>query len=242
MPINALTYPSGVQRAERPAPQLTLDGEELRVVVVDDHAFFRRALSAALTQRGFAVRADVELGADALPATLTHRPHVVLMDQRLPDLSGPEATRRILAEAPLTRVVAISGRGAEAELYAALTAGSVGYLLKSAPPDAIAAAVHAAAAGHTPVSPAVAGPLVAHFLRTAPDVRLRETVVVSEQLSDREREILVLLAAGHVNRAIADALFVSPHTVKGHVSAILTKLGVANRIQAAVYAARHGLD
>jgi DNA-binding NarL/FixJ family response regulator len=223
-------------------PQLALDGDQLRVVVVDDHALFRRALRQSLELRGFAVRAEVELGQQAFAATLEHHPHVVLMDQRLPDLSGAEATRLILAAAPLTRIVAISASGGEAALHEALAAGSAGYVLKSAGPDEIAAAVRAAAAGHTPISPAVAAHLVEHFQRTAAAKRPPLSAMLAEQLSDREREILALITAGHDNRAIADTLFISPHTVKGHVSTILSRLGVANRIQAAVYAARHDLD
>jgi len=218
-----------------------MDGEQLRVVVVEDHALFRRALRESLELRGFAVRAEVELGEQALPATLEHRPHVVLMDQRLPDLSGPEVTRLILAEAPLTRVVAISAFGGEAELREAIAAGSAGYVLKSASPAEIAAAVRAAAAGGTPVSPAVAVHLVEHFRRTTATEHPPEIAALTEQLSEREREILALIVAGHDNRAIAATLFISPHTVKGHVSTILSRLGVANRTQAAVYAARHRL-
>jgi len=223
-------------------PQLAADGDQLRVVVVDDHALFRRALRHSLELRGFAVPAEVKLGEHALAATLEHRPHVVLMDQRLPDLSGAEATRLILTAAPLTRIVAISASGGEAALHEALAAGSVGYVLKSAGADEIAAAVRAAAAGHTPISPAVAAHLVEHFQRTTAAKRPPLSAVLAEQLSDREREILALITAGHDNRAIADTLFISPHTVKGHVSTILSRLGVANRIQAAVYAARHDLD
>jgi DNA-binding NarL/FixJ family response regulator len=217
-------------------------GEQLRVVVVDDHALFRRALRRSLERRGFAVPADVELGAHALPATLEHRAHVVLMDQRLPDLSGPEATRLILVEAPWTRVVAISAFGAEADLRAALEAGSAGYLLKSARPSEVAAAVRAAAAGEAPISAAVAVHLVEHYRRTAAPKRPPKSPTPAAQLSEREREILVLLAAGHDNATIAETLFISPHTVKGHVATILKGLGVANRTQAAVYAVRHGLD
>jgi DNA-binding NarL/FixJ family response regulator len=223
-------------------PELAIDGDQLRVIVVDDHALFRRALRQSLELRGFAVRAEVQLGGQVLPATLEHRPHVVLMDQRLPDLSGAEVTRLILAEAPLTRIVAVSAAGGEAALREALAAGSAGYLLKSASPDEIAAAVRAAAAGHTPISPAVAAHLVEHFHRTTAAQRPPLSAVLADQLSDREREVLALMTAGHDNRAIAATLFISPHTVKGHVSTILSRLGVANRIQAAVYAARHGLD
>jgi DNA-binding NarL/FixJ family response regulator len=222
-------------------PERAPDGDELRVVVVDDHAFFRRALSASLGRLGFAVCAQVGLGADALPATLRHRPDVVLMDQRLPDISGPDATRRVLAEAPLTRVLAISASHGERDLYEAVRAGSVGYIVKTASPEHIGQAVRAAAAGDAPLSPAVAVHLLEHYLRTHAAPQRPGGVVLTEQLSRREREILALLTAGHDNRAIARTLFLSPHTVKGHVSAILIKLGVANRVQAAVYAARHGL-
>jgi DNA-binding NarL/FixJ family response regulator len=221
---------------------MAVSGEQLRVVVVDDHALFRRALGRSLERRGFAVPAELERGEQALAATLEHRPHVVLMDQRLPDLSGPEATRLILAEAPWTRVVAISAFGAKADLRAALVAGSAGYVLKSARPGEIAAAVRAAAAGEAPISPGVAGHLVEHFRRTDALELPPTSASPVEQLSEREREILALLAAGHDNATIAETLFVSPHTVKGHVATILKELEVANRTQAAVYAVRHGLD
>lgn len=222
-------------------PQGAADGEQVRVIVVEDHALFRRALCAALERGGFAVCAELELGEKALAATLEHRPHVVLMDQRLPDISGPAATRLILAEAPLTRVVAISAFGTEADLREALAAGSAGYVLKRATPDELVAAVRAAAAGENPVSPAVAVHLVEHFVRATASEVPPPGASVAEQLSAREREILALMAAGQDNRTIAEALFLSPHTVKGHVSTILSTLGVANRTQAAVYAARHGL-
>jgi DNA-binding NarL/FixJ family response regulator len=163
------------------------------------------------------------------------------MDQRLTDVSGPEATRLILAEAPWTRVVAISAFGAEADLRAALAAGSAGYVLKSARPGEVAAAVRAAAAGQAPISPAVAVHLVEHFRRTAAPKLTAKTAALIGELSEREREILALLAAGHDNATIAERLFISPHTVKGHVATILSRLGVANRTQAAVYAVRHGL-
>ena len=222
-------------------PQVAQDGEQLRVIVVDYHALFRRALRGALERSGFDVCADVELGEQALAATLEHLPHVVLMDQRLPDLSGPAATRLILAEAPLTRVVAISAYGGEADLREALAAGSVGYMLKRATPQEIVAAVRAAAAGETPVSAGVAVHLVEYFRREIVSDLPPAGRGVAEQLSGREREILALMTAGQDNRTIAETLFISPHTVKGHVSTILSTLGVANRTQAAVYAARHGL-
>lgn len=222
-------------------PRPAANRPPLRVVVVEDHALFRRALRESLEARGIELCAEVELGGLVLAATRRHRPDVVLMDQRLPDLSGPDATRLILADAPLTRVLAISASGGAADLHEALAAGSAGYVLKSASPDEIAAAVRAAASGQTPISPAVALHLVAHFLRTTAVERPPEAIVLARQLSDREREILALITAGHDNRAIAETLFLSPHTVKGHVSTILSRLGVANRIQAAVYAARHGL-
>jgi DNA-binding NarL/FixJ family response regulator len=221
---------------------MAVRGEQLRVIVVDDHAVFRRALRRSLERCGFAVPAELELGEHALPATLEYRPDVVLMDQRLPGLSGPDATRLILAEAPWTRVVAISAFGAEADLRAALAAGSAGYVLKSAGPSEVAAAVRAAAAGEAPISAAVAVHLVEHFRRTAALKRPPTSAAPVWQLSEREREILALLAAGHDNATIAETLFISPHTVKGHVATILKGLGVANRTQAAVYAVRHGLD
>ena len=217
-------------------------GEQLRVVVVEDHAFFRRAICESLEARGFAVCAELELGEAAPQAAIEHRPHVVLMDQRLPGISGPAATRLVLEVAPQTRVVAVSAFGAAADLRAALASGAAGYMLKSASPGELAAAVRAAAAGETPISPAVATHLVAYFYAAEAAQPDPPSLVPVELLSDREREILALMTAGHDNRTIAETLFISPHTVKGHVSMILSRLEVENRIQAAVYAARHGLD
>lgn len=225
-----------------PTPQPAAGGHALRVIVVEDHALFRRALCESLQMRGFEVCAEVELGGLALAATLEHRPDVVLMDQRLPDLSGPEVTRLIIEELPRTRVLAISASSGAAALHEALVAGSAGYMLKSAAPDEIATAVRAACAGESPISPGVATHLVAHFLRTSTAEHAPTAASQATALSDREREVLALIAAGHDNRTIANTLFLSPHTVKGHVSTILGRLGVANRIQAAVYAAHHGLD
>lgn len=214
----------------------------VRVVVVDDHALFRRGMTTLLQDHGFAVCAGVGLGADALAAARAQRPDVVLMDQRLPDMSGPEVTRRILEELPLTRVLAVSASGSESDLRAALLAGAAGYLLKRTSADEIAAAVRATAAGETPISPGVAGYLVAHLRRSETVQEAVPPSAPAASLSEREREILALITAGHDNNVIAESLFISPQTVKGHVSAILRKLGVANRIQAAVHATRHGLD
>jgi DNA-binding NarL/FixJ family response regulator len=219
-----------------PAPPGT---SRLRVLVVDDHPLFRRGLGHLLGDHGFELVGALERGEDAPAAVREHRPEVVLMDTRMPGLSGPEATRLVLAVAPATRVVMLSAAAGETDVRDALAAGACGYLLKSSGGPVIAEAVREAARGHAPFSPAAASVLVDHLRATSaepapPDPR-------AESLSDRERDILTLLAAGEDNQAIGDALYISPLTVKGHVSAILGKLGLVNRVQAAVFAARNGL-
>lgn len=214
-------------------------GRPLRVLVVDDHPLFRRGLSHLLAQHGFDVVAALERGEDAPAVARELHPEVTLMDTRMPGLTGPEATRLVLAVSPGTRVVMLSATAGEADLRAALAAGACGYLLKSSGGPVIAEAVREAARGHAPLSPAVASVLVEQLRATTvepapPDPR-------AATLSDRERDILTLLAAGEDNQAIGDALFISPLTVKGHVSAILAKLGLVNRVQAAVFAARNDL-
>lgn len=219
-----------------PAPSAS---EPVSVVLADDHALMRMGLRRLLQAHGHDVRADVDSGEACVEAVRDHAPAVVLMDGRMPGMSGPEATRSILVDAPATRVVMMSATGTRAELRGALTAGACGYLLKSAPPALIADAVRAAAAGHHPFSPAVATYLVAEVrhLLEVPD----EPDRLAASLSDRERQILGFITDGADNQTIADALVISPLTVKGHVSAILAKLGVSNRLQAAVYATRRNL-
>jgi DNA-binding NarL/FixJ family response regulator len=162
------------------------------------------------------------------------------MDLNMPGMSGIEATRRILAAGHHTAILMLSIAGEGDEVLEALRAGAAGYLLKDARLDEIVAGIRAAADGHSAIALRLARTLVSE-IRAGEDRRRRERAALPVAFSDREREILRLVATGCDNRAIGDRLYLSPSTVKSHVSRVLDKLGVDNRVQAAAYAIRHGL-
>jgi DNA-binding NarL/FixJ family response regulator len=164
-------------------------------------------------------------------------PDVVLMDLSMPGMSGVEATQRLVAGSPRTRVLVLTVLADEGHVIDALLAGACGYLLKDAPIDRIVDGIRAAAAGESLISPRVAGQLVRRVRQPAES----EPALSGADLTPRELEVLELLAKGLDNPEIASALFLSQHTVKNHVSSILAKLQVENRIQAAVRAVRSGL-
>ena len=210
-----------------------------RVLLVDDHAFFRFGLRETLAEfDDIEVVGEADSGEAALPLVQRRRPAVVVMDLHMPGLSGAAATRRVKEISPDTEVVIVTVSAAEHDVIDALEAGAAGYLLKDAPADEIVRAIRAAAGGGSVLSPSVARTIVERARRmhagSAP-----ATVVGT--LSDREREVLRLLAAGKDNAEIAAELFVSVATVKGSISALLAKLGATNRVQAAIIAVRSGL-
>ena len=213
----------------------------MRVLVVDDHDLFRAGLARLL-----ALQPDIEVVAQASGGHMGVRlaeelhPDVVLMDLRMPDLDGSEATRAILESQPSARVVALSVSVEEVDVAAAMQAGACGFLVKDAPIDEVVVAVRAAAQGATWLS-SRAAEVVLRGLRAAapePDVGL----VSVEQISPRELEVLRLIARGMENAEIGESLSISPRTAKNHVSSILAKLRLPGRVQAATYAVRHGLD
>jgi DNA-binding NarL/FixJ family response regulator len=174
-------------------------------------------------------------------------PHVVLMDVRMPRLNGVEATRQIAARWPETHVVILSTFDDEELIISGLRAGARGYLLKDTSSDALVRAIHAAARGETPIQPEVASKLVAHVARPSAEAPLPTDAAggtgapPASDLTEREREILRLVARGASNREVGETLFITEGTVKNHVSNILSKLGLRDRTQAAVYAHEHGL-
>jgi DNA-binding NarL/FixJ family response regulator len=210
-----------------------------RVLIVDDHDLFRTGLRSLLEEQGLEV-ADAASGESALARLRSFRPDVVVMDVNMPGMSGIVATRRLLEQSPATSVLMLTVTSADDRVLEAVRAGASGYLLKDAELDEIVAGISAAAAGRTAIDPQVAATLVAHARQTAPTAP-EESPTPLPRLSVRERDVLVLLAEGCDNAEIARRLFVSPSTVKNHVSRLLEKLGVENRVQAAVYATRHGL-
>jgi DNA-binding NarL/FixJ family response regulator len=209
----------------------------LRVIVVDDQELFRNGLVGLLQERGIEVVGQAGLAAEAVELACDLAPDVVLMDLDMPGMSGIEATARLRAAAPLTNVLVLTVMTDDGVVLDALLAGASGYVLKDAPVGQIVDGVRAAARGESMISPQIASRLVRR-LRRPPG---GETGVTGADLTPREREVLELLARGMDNQEIATALYLSPHTVKNHVSSILVKLQVENRIQAAVRAVRGGL-
>jgi DNA-binding NarL/FixJ family response regulator len=207
--------------------------ELLRVLVVDDSQLFRTGLQALLSE-DFEV-ASAASGEAAVRQVAAFRPDVVVMDMDMPGMSGSDATRQILAAAPSTFVMMLTG--SEDDVVEAVRAGASGYLLKSADVADIVKAIRATAAGHAPLAPQVAGALLA----TVRDSRVAEAPCAGVALSVRERQVLTLLASGANNVEIARRLYISTSTVKGQISALLSKLAVENRIQAAGVAIRAGL-
>jgi DNA-binding NarL/FixJ family response regulator len=211
----------------------------IRVLIVDDHDGFRTALGALLTDYGFDVVGDAADGETALELVEALAPDVVLMDLQLPRVSGVEATRRIGASSAASAVVMLTVSADEADVVEALVGGASGYLVKGASPDTVVAGIRAAARGESLMSAEVASRVFAR-LRTGRVATSADDEPISF-LSVRELEILQLLASGKHNDEIAEELVLSPFTVRNHVSALLRKLQVSNRTQAAAYAARHGL-
>jgi DNA-binding NarL/FixJ family response regulator len=211
----------------------------LRVLVVDDHPVFRSGLRTLLDDLGVAVVAEAADGADGVALALEHAPDVVLMDLQMPGVSGVEATRRLTAAAPQVRVLVLTMVDEDQAVLAAIQAGAMGYLLKGAGLEEIAKALAAVAAGH-----AVYGPEVARRMRSffaGGNGGGTVAAVPFPSLSDREREVLTLIAEGVTNGDIARRLFLSDKTVRNYVSSIFTKLDVETRAAAIVRAREAGL-
>jgi DNA-binding NarL/FixJ family response regulator len=211
--------------------------DDPKVIVVDDHELFRQGVTGLLEERGIEVVGEAGLAAEAIRLAEGIGPCVVLMDLRLPGMSGIEATQRLTAAAPLARVLVLTVFVDDQHIIDALLAGACGYVLKDAPIEQIVEGIRAAARGESLISPRIASRLV----RRVREPRDIERSVPGKDLTPRELEVLELLARGLDNSEIAKALYLSQHTVKNHVSTILMKLQVENRIQAAVRAVRGGL-
>jgi DNA-binding NarL/FixJ family response regulator len=210
------------------------------VIVVDDHDLFRTGLVSLLAaEPDLDVIGQASGGRAAVRLAGELAPDVVLMDLRMPDLAGPEATREILARNPSIRVVALTVVADEVEVAAAMQAGASGFLAKETPVAGVAMAVRAAAQGVAWLSPGAADVLLAHVRRDGPETAA--DTGPESRLSARELEVLRGVARGMDNAEIAAELGISPRTAKNHVSNILGKLGAASRLQVAVYAVRRGL-
>ncbi len=214
----------------------------VRVLLADDQALFREALATLL-----AVHEDVEVvgeagnGDEALRKAAELAPDVVLMDLRMPVLDGIAATRRLRVEQPDVRVIALTTFDDDEDVFAALRAGAVGYLLKDVSSARLVEAVHAAARGESVLQPSVAAKVVARFAQLPDTASAQRPQPLVVPLSDRELEVVRLLADGRSNREIAADLFLAEGTVKNHVTNVLSKLGARDRTQAALRARELGL-
>ena len=209
----------------------------IRVLVADDHPAFRRGLELMLVDvDDLDVVGMAETGARAVDLAGSLAPDVVLMDLRMPDLDGIEATRRIVRGAPAPAVVVLTMFEDDDSVFAAMRAGARGYLLKGADQDEIVRAIRAAAAGEAIFGPEVAARVIDHFAQGAGSL-----AAVFPSLTEREREVLEMIAAGKGNAAIAHELMISLKTVRNHVSNIFTKLRVSDRSAAIVKARQAGL-
>jgi DNA-binding NarL/FixJ family response regulator len=218
----------------------------IRVVVVDDQAVIRTGLRTMLEhETDLTVVGEASNGAQAVEVVAASRPDVVLMDVRMPDVDGIEATRRILAGEVATppAVLVLTTFDDDEYVFGALQAGAAGFLLKDAGPEMLAAAVRTVAAGDALVDPSVTRRLVERWvaLEATSASTYRPVPAAVGTLSTREREILVGLARGRTNRELAGDLIVSEATVKTHVSNLLTKLGVRSRVEAVVLAYEAGV-
>ena len=217
-----------------------LNGGPIRVLVVDDHDLFRAGLASLL-----AAQPDIEVVAQASGGRVGVRlaeelhPDVVLMDVRMPDLEGPDATREILEHDPSIRVLALTVVSDDADVAAVVEAGACGFLAKDTSIEGVVVAVRAAAQGVAWLSPRAAEVVLGRVRRNGREAQPDPGPI--DQLSARELEVLRLIASGMENAEIAQTLGISPRTAKNHVSNILAKLGLPSRIQAAIYAVRRGL-
>jgi DNA-binding NarL/FixJ family response regulator len=220
-------------------PENTTDRLIPRVLLVDDHDLFRTGLRNLLADQAVEVVGECDNGTDALEAVRELAPDVVVMDLNMPGISGVEATRQISMVAPLTRVLVLTISDQDEDVMDAVLAGACGYLLKDASISELLQGIRSAAVGESLISPTIAAKVLQRVRATGGS--RREAELIKSELSARELQVLKLIANGQDNALIAAELHISPKTVKNHISNILMKLQIENRIQAAVYAVRSGL-
>ena len=212
----------------------------IRVLLADDQALVRGGLRKIVdTEADMAVVAEAADGLQAVDAARASRPDVAVLDIRMPHLDGIEATRRIVAALADVRVLMLTTFGLDDYVFDALRAGASGFMLKDAPPEELLDAIRIVASGSALLAPAVTGAVIAEFARRSPGAE-RDAPRL-EELTEREREVLVLLTRGRSNAEIAADLVVSDATVKTHVAHVLMKLGVRDRVQAVIFAYEAGL-
>ncbi|MEU4428533.1 response regulator transcription factor [Actinoplanes sp. NPDC024001] len=212
----------------------------IRVLVADDHALIRSGLAGMLgAQPDITIVGEVADGEQAVRAVDGLSPDVVMMDIRMPKMDGIEATRRITRQPNAPHVLVLTTFDLDEYVYDALHAGASGFLLKDAPPGQLAEAVRTVAAGEALLAPAVTRRLITRYLRVPPPAAAAARA--TDRLTERELEVLRLVARGLSNAELAVRLHLSDATVKTHVSRVLTKLDLRDRVQAVVYAYEQGL-
>ncbi|HZV50590.1 MAG TPA: response regulator transcription factor [Candidatus Dormibacteraeota bacterium] len=213
--------------------------ETLRVVIADDQALVRAGFRLILEEAGgFQVVGEAADGEEAIAAVRRHRPDLVLMDVRMPNLDGIEATRRILSSGASCRVVILTTFDLDEHVFAALRAGASGFLLKDVSPEQLVASLRMLAAGEALLAPSITRRLIERFAAPGPEPAASRAL---STLTEREREVLVLIARGLSNDELAASLHVGESTVKTHVGRVLAKLGLRDRVQAVVFAYENGL-
>jgi DNA-binding NarL/FixJ family response regulator len=210
----------------------------IRVLVADDQSMVRAGFRMLLGgEEGIEVVAEASNGLEAVDKAARFEPEVVLMDIRMPELDGLEATRRILSSGATAHVLILTTFDLDEYVYEALRAGASGFVLKDDPPEQLIAAIRTVAAGDALLSPGITKRVIEQFSRTPRPAPPKEL----DELSERERDVFQLLARGLSNAEIGQELFISETTVKTHVTHILSKLGLRDRVQAVVLAYRSGL-
>jgi len=210
----------------------------MRLLICDDQAIIRDGLTMLLNlEKDMEIVGSARDGGEAITLAATLQPDLILMDLKMPHINGIDATRQILQQHPKIKILVLTTYDADEWVFDAIRAGAVGYLLKDTPREELLAAIRGTFAGKTYLDPTVAGKI----LQQAINVQTLPTTQITTKLTDREVEVLHLVAQGMSNSDIASHLFLSEGTVRNHVSAILTKLDVTDRTQAAIIAIQHGL-
>ncbi len=208
----------------------------IRVLIVDDHQIVRKGLRALFdTESDLQVVGEAADGIEAVEQAVKLQPDVILMDLVMPRLDGVEATRQIMSRQPEAHILVLTSYGSDNKIFPAVKAGALGFLLKDTRPEELVEAIRQAAAGQSALDPVIARRLLREFSHDDADR------APTEPLSEREIDVLKLVARGLTNEQIGEKLFISAATVRTHVSNVLTKLGLTNRTQAALYALRAGL-
>ena len=222
-----MNHVQGAANTQSTSDENAAETKPLRIMIVDDHPMVREGLAGILERQEMQIVALASTGRQAIEMFARHMPDVLLLDLRLPDQSGIEVTRKILADHPEARIIFLSSSQGEASIYDAISSGAVGYLVKGIDGTTLGDSIRRVAAGGRSVSPDAAEKLTQY--------------VASKKLSDREIEVLQLVSRGNSNKEIAKLLFVTEDTIKMHVKKILLKLKANDRTQAVVIAIQRGL-